>query len=63
MAETTIINGLNDDNQDFTEGGDSLGIGGAGSSVSGPSLDTVVKRVGEAIRKTPYEAPGADDDE
>ena len=38
-----LIEDLNGDNQNPTEGGDSLDAGDAGSSVSGPSRDTVVE--------------------
>ena len=52
VAETRFIDDLNDDNQDSTEGGDSLGTGGAGSSVCGPSRDTFVEQVREAVAGT-----------
>ena len=41
------------DNQDNTEGGDTLVAGGAGSPVSGPSLDAVAKQVREAMGDGP----------
>ena len=50
VEERPLIEDLNGDNQDSTEG--------AGSSVSGPSQESVVEGVREAITKTPHEAPG-----
>ena len=52
FEETSFIEDLNDDNQDDTEGGDSLSTGGAGSSVSGPSRDTVVEQVRKVVAGT-----------